>query len=140
MSASAINAQGMKFAVSASGSPPSFSNIPEINTIGGPDGSAALIDVTDLDSTGKEYLLGLKDEGAFSLEINYIPQNAVHAQLRSAWSNRTTMQFRVTFPDSTTTVWEFSGLVTSFQQNAAVDQVIKATVGIKISGSIYETT
>lgn len=140
MSASAIYSQGTKFAVSASGSPPSFSNIPEIVSIGGPDGQSPLIDVTDLDSTAREFLLGLKDEGAFSLEMFYIPQNAVHQTLRNAWSNRTTMQFRVTFADSTTTVWEFSGLVTGFQQTAGVDQALKATVGIKISGSIYETT
>src|SRR6185436_15217948 len=140
MSSNAILAQGTKFAVSAAGSPPSFSNIPEIKTLGGPDGSAPTIDVTDLDSTAREYVLGLKDEGSFSLGINYIPANVVHAQLRSAWANRTQLQFRVTFTDSGTTVWEFSGYVTGFSQQAAVDSVIEATVGIKITGSIYETT
>lgn len=140
MSTSAVLTQGTKFAVSADGSPPSFSNIPEIKTIGGPDGSAPTIDVTDLDSTAREYVLGLKDEGSFSLTINYIPANTVHAQLRTAWANRTLMQFRVTFADSGTTVWEFDGYVTGFSQNAGVDTVLEATVGIKITGAIYETT
>jgi predicted secreted protein len=140
MSTSAILAQGTRFAVSADGSPPSFSNIPEIKTIGGPDGSAPTIDVTDLDSTAREYVLGLKDEGTFSLGINYIPANAVHAQLRSAWANRTLMQFRVTFTDSGSTVWEFDGYVTGFAQNMSVDTVVEATVTIKITGAIYETT
>jgi predicted secreted protein len=140
MSTSAILAQGTRFAVSADGSPPSFSNIPEIKTIGGPDGSAPTIDVTDLDSIAREYVLGLKDEGTFSLGINYIPANAVHAQLRSAWANRTLMQFRVTFTDSGSTVWEFDGYVTGFAQNMSVDTVVEATVTIKITGAIYETT
>jgi predicted secreted protein len=140
MSTDAILAQGTLFAVSANASPPSFSNIPEIRTIGGPDGTAPTIDVTDLDSTAREYVLGLKDEGAFSLGIMYIPANAVHAELRAAWANRTEKRFRVTFTDSGTTVWEFNGFVTGFSQNAAVDTVIEATVGIKITGSIYETT
>ena len=140
MSTNAILAQGTLFAVSANASPPSFSNIPEIKTIGGPDGSAPTIDVTDLDSTAREYVLGLKDEGSFSLGINYIPANAVHAQLRAAWAARTKLRFRLTFQDTGTTVWEFSGYVTGFSQNAAVDTVIEATVGIKITGSIYETT
>lgn len=140
MSSNAISAQGTVFAVSPAGSPPVWANIPEIKSLGGPDGSAALIDVTDLNSTAKEFILGLKDEGAFSLGIFYIPSNAVHQQLRTAFSNRTTMQFRITFSDSGTTVWEFSGLVTSFKGDAAVDTPINATVGIKISGSIYETT
>lgn len=140
MSTGAIPAQGTTFAVSASGSPPSFSNIPEIRSIGGPDGAAPTIDVTDLDSTAREFLLGLKDEGAFSLDIMYIPANTVHAQLRSAWAARSLMQFRVTFADANTTVWEFNGYVTGFSQRAAVDGVIEATVGIKITGAIYETT
>lgn len=140
MSTNAIPAQGTKFAVSAAGSPPSFANIPEIRTIGGPDGSAPTIDVTDLDSVAREYLLGLKDEGSFSLGIMYIPTNTVHGQLRAAWANRTLMQFRMTFADTGTTVWEFQGYVTGFSGNAAVDTVVEATVGIKITGAIYETT
>jgi len=85
-------------------------------------------------------VLGLKDEGAFSLDINYIMSNAVHAALRAAWAARTLLLFRVTFADSTTTRWEFSGYVTGFSQKAAVDTAVEATVGIKITGSIYETT
>jgi len=140
MSTNAILSQGTLFAVAAAGSPPAFSNIPEIKTIGGPDGSAPTIDVTDLDSTAREYVLGLKDEGSFSLGINYIPTNAVHTTLRNAWSARSLMQFQVTFADTATTVWEFNGYVTGFSQNAAVDEVVTATVGIKITGSIYVTT
>lgn len=138
MSSSAIEAQGTKFRVSADGSPPSFSDIPEIRTIGGPDGSAPTIDVTDLDSTAREYILGLKDEGSFSLGIMYRPDNAVHAQLRDAWADRTRMRFQVDFADDGTTRWEFDGFVTGFSQNAAVDTVIEATVGIKITGVIEE--
>lgn len=139
MSSSAVPAQGTKFYVAADGSPPSFSAIPEIRTIGGPDGSAPTIDVTDLDSTAREYLLGLKDEGAFSLSIMYRPDNAVHAQLRAAWAARSLMQFRVDFADTGTTRWEFDGYVTGFSQNAAVDTVVEATVGIKITGAIVES-
>ena len=140
MSTDAILAQGTKFAVSADASPPTFADIPEIRTIGGPDGSAPTIDVTDLDSTAREYVLGLKDEGSFSLGIMYIPGEATHAQLRTAWGARTKLRFRVTFTDTGTTVWEFSGYVTGFSQNMGVDTVVEATVGIKITGSIYETT
>lgn len=140
MSSNAILAQGTLFAVSQNVSPPSFSNIPEIRSIGGPDGSAPTIDVTDLDSTAREYVLGLKDEGSFSLGVMYIPANAVHQTLRNAWSDRTQLRFRVTFTDTTTTVWEFNGFVTGFSQSAAVDTVVEATVGIKITGEIYETT
>lgn len=140
MSSNAILAQGTLFKVSADASPPTFAAIPEIKSLGGPDGSAPTIDVTDLDSTAREYVLGLKDEGSFSLNINYIMANVVHAQLRAAWAARTKLRFQITWQDSGTTVWEFSGYVTGFAGSAAVDTVVEATVGIKITGSIYETT
>lgn len=140
MSTNAILTQGTKFAVSADSSPPSFSDIPEIKTISGPDGSAPLIDVTDLDSTAREYKLGLKDEGTFQLSINYIPTNTVHITLRDAWSNRTTLRFRITFADSTTTVWEFTGIVQNMSGNINIDNVVESNITIKISGSIYQTT
>lgn len=140
MSSNAILAQGTKFAVSADVSPPSWSDIPEISTLGGPDGSSPTIDVTDLDSTGREYLVGLKDEGSFALGINYIMTNAVHMTLRAAWANRTKLRFRITWPDTGTTVWEFSGYITGFAGDAGVDQAVTAQVTIKITGSIYETT
>lgn len=139
MSTSAIEAQGTKFYVAALGSPPDFSAIPEIRTIGGPDGSAPTIDVTDLDSTAREYILGLKDEGSFSLGIMYRPDNAVHQTLRNAWGARTQLQFRIDFTDDSTTRWEFNGFVTGFSQNMGVDTVVEATVGIKITGAIVES-
>lgn len=138
MSTSAVEAQGTKFRVAADGSPPSFSDIPEIRTIGGPDGSAPTIDVTDLDSTAREYILGLKDEGAFSLGFMYRPANAVHAQLRAAWSARTKLRFQVDFTDNTR--WEFSGFVTGMPTSLGVDTVVEGTVNIKITGAIVEST
>lgn len=140
MSDSAIQSQGTVIKYSASGSPPAWTTIPEVRTIGGPDGSSPLIDVTDLSSTGKEYLIGLKDEGAISLGIFYIPGNAVHLALRNAWSNRTLLQFQMTFPDTDTTVWEFEGYVQNFQASLGVDEPVTANVTLKITGSIYQTT
>lgn len=136
MSSNAILTQGTRFAVSTEESPPNYQFIPEIRTIGGPDGSAPLIDVTDLDSTAREFKLGLKDEGAFSLQLMYIPGNTVHALLRNAWSNRTTLWFRITYTDGT--LWEFEGIVQNMSGNINLDSVVESNVTIKVSGSIAE--
>jgi predicted secreted protein len=137
MSVNAVEAQGTKIRVSADGSPPSFSDIPEVRTIGGPDGSAPTIDVTDLDSTAREYILGLKDEGQIQLGFMYRPANSVHQTLRNAFSNRTLMQFQIDFTDDATR-WEFDGYVTGFPISAAVDTVVEGTITIKITGAIAE--
>jgi hypothetical protein len=137
MSTSAVQSQGTKLRVSADGSPPSFSDIPELRTIGGPDGSAPTIDVTDLDSTAREYILGLKDEGQLQCGFMYRPSNTVHRTLRNAFSNRTLMQFQLDFADDATR-WEFDGYVTGFPVSFGVDTVVEGTLTIKITGAIAE--
>lgn len=140
MSSSAVQSQGTVIKYSPTGSPPSWTTIPEVRTIGGPDGSSPLIDVTDLSSTAKEYLVGLKDEGSIQLGIFYIPANAVHIALRDAWSDRTQLQFQMTFADSGTTIWEFTAYVQNFQASLGVDEPVTGTVTLKITGEIYQTT
>lgn len=137
MSSNAVQSQGTKIRVSADGSPPSFSDIPEVRTIGGPDGSAPTIDVTDLDSTAREYILGLKDEGQIQLGIMYRPSNTVHRTLRNAWSDRTLMQFQIDFADDATR-WEFDAYVTGMPSQLGVDAVVEGTVTLKITGEIAE--
>lgn len=140
MSSNAIQSQGTVVRYSATGSPPSWTVVPEVRTIGGPDGSANLIDVTDLSSTGKEYLIGLKDEGQIQLGIFYIPTNAVHGALRDAFTNRTLLQFQIQYADTGTSIDEFSAYVQSFAKAQGVDEAVTATVTLKVTGSIIPTT
>lgn len=139
MSSNALSAQGITLAVSPTGSPQVFATIPEIMTISGPSGKANIIDATDLSSTGKEYKVGLKDEGELNCEIGYIPDNAVHAALRAAFSAATLKLFRLTFTDTApATIWEFQGYVSGFSVSLGVDQLVKASVSVKITGAITE--
>lgn len=137
MSSNAIESQGTKFYVGDVGSPDNKQAVPEIKTLGGPDGQATLIDVSDLDSTGKEWKPGLKDEGQITLGMMYIPTNAVHAILRDAFSDRTLKSFRIEFSNGTT--WDFNGYVTGFAANNGVDEVNMANVTVKVTGSITES-
>jgi hypothetical protein len=140
MSSSALSAQGMTIEVSE-GSPTAFSVIPEVRSLGGPSGSATILDATDLSSTGKEFKTGLKDEGELSMEIFYRPDNTVHARLRDYFSTSTTGAFRLSFTDTAPTVkWYFSAIVSGFAVSGAVDTLLTATVTLKITGAITETT
>lgn len=121
-------------------SPDAFVAIPEIKSFSGPSGSASIIDVTDLDSEGKEKRMGLKDEGQLQFTINYLPTNTIHQGLRDDRSNRTLRDFQIEFTDSGTTIWEFQGYVTGFSISGAVDGVVEAQVTVEISGSIQQIT
>lgn len=136
--AKAIESQGVIFAVSIGSSPTSFANVGNVVNITGPGGSASVIDVTNLDSTAKEKLMGLPDEGQITLELNYDPDNTQHANLRNARKNRTRCEGRITLTDSTATVLTFFFYVLGFQMRVAVDQAVKANLTLEIDGPVSE--
>ncbi|HKO89129.1 MAG TPA: phage tail tube protein [Burkholderiales bacterium] len=136
----AVAAQDTKFSyASLTVSPSLFIEIPEIKSFSGPNGQSNLIDVTNLRSTGKEYLVGLKDEGEIQLTVNLVPGNAVHQALRAAWSNRTKLDFQIEFADlSPQTKWYFQGYVSGFSATGAVDGVLEGSITLKITGAISQ--
>lgn len=138
MSSNAIESQGMKIQI-GSGSPVTYADIPEIKSFSGPGGSASVIDVTDMLSTGKEKRMGLADEGQLQLTINYIPANAQHAALRAARAARSKTPFKLVFTDAApATTWTLDAFVTGFSVSGGVDGVIEAQVTLEITGSITE--
>jgi hypothetical protein len=140
MSSNALEAQGMLLKIGNGASPEVFNTIPEIKTFSGPNGSATVIDVTDLSSAAKEKRLGLADEGQLSFTINYIPKNTYHALLRTQRDSRELTSFKMVFTDnSPKTTWSFSAFVQGFAVSGAVDGVVEATVTLEISGAISES-
>src|SRR5690349_6006873 len=108
-----------------------FTNIPEIKNISGPTGSSDLLEATNLDSTGKEYVAGLPDSGEIRLTLNWDPTHAQHQGLYSDWSNRTKRNFRVIFSDTGAAQLDFAALVTNYELSGAVNAVVEATVTLK---------
>ena len=121
-----------------SGSPSTFLAIGNISGISGPSGSASEIDVTDLDSVAREFLMGLPDEGEISLDMFWAPGTVVHDLLFNARKNRTKKNFRLELTDSPTTIYNFFGFVTGLAQNTAVDEAITAALTIRITGAILK--
>lgn len=138
MSINAIEAQGIDLKIGA-GSPVTYTEIPEIVSFNGPGGAAAVIDVTDLSSSAMEKKMGLRDEGQLSFEMNYIPDNTQHAALRTARANRTLTPFQIILTDVSTTTWVFNAYVTGFTIQGAVNNVVKASVTLEITGVISES-
>ena len=139
MSSQALEAQGTILKIADTVSPYTFNTISEIKSFTGPGGSAAVIDVTDLSSTGKEKRMGIMDEGQLTFTLHYIPTDTQHIALRAARASRAETSFQLVFTDdSPATSWEFNGFVTNFSVSGAVDGVIEANVTIEITGVIQE--
>lgn len=140
MSNQALDTQGTKLYLEDNGSPTNRALISERVKIGGPNETRPRRDVTDLDSTRREYKGGLRDSGEMQLELFYIPSNAVHVRLRAAFNETDATlrikQWELEFTDGTT--WRFDGEVTGWSQNFDVDSDVKATLVIVPSGEITE--
>jgi hypothetical protein len=131
----AIETQGTTFGVSATGtSPITYTTIGGIMTFDGLDGEAATIDVTNLSSTSKEYLMGLQDNGNITLNGSFLSGDAGQDLLRTAKGNRSLHYFKVTFSDASYIT--FGGFVKSATVSGGVDAAVDTTFSVLISGNV----
>lgn len=139
----AISAQGTLLyrgatEASSPGTPTGFTDpIPEIRDFQGPQGTSPEVDVTSLDSTAREKISGLKDNGSFTANMNWVPNNLQHQGLINDQESRVRRWYRLTFSDGT--LAEFIGFVTSTSTTGAVDQVVSMALSVSISGAIEWT-
>lgn len=98
------------------------------------DGEGSDIDVTDLDSTAKQYLVGLQDSGNLSLEINVKTADAGQAACAVAKAAASVKDFKVELPNGATRT--FSGIVKSMPEQGGVDAKISGSLAIRITGPV----
>lgn len=118
---------------------PTWTTIASVRNIEGPSLLSEVIDATTHDeSTGyRSYIEGLRDSGDLTMEIAYDPAAASHAWIH-ATGRGTIKDYKLTFPDTGTTTWSFSGLVTNFTPKAPVDGLMTADVTIKVTTTVTE--
>lgn len=138
----AIVAANTKIGVGAlvSGALPStFTNIGELRTFSGPELTAALIDVTHLASTAREFLTSpIPNNGKVSISVFTKTSDTQHKLLRDAVSAGTKYGFQVEFSDGAK--FKFIGLVESFKINAGgVDEALTTDIELQITGAITWT-
>ncbi len=100
------------------------------------NGSSTEIDITDLSSTGKEFLLGLKDEGEVTITLNLDTGDTMQTGLRTDRDSRTLRNFELTLTDSGPTVITFSALVKTFGIDVATEDKVPLNVTLRISGAV----
>lgn len=142
-----LSAQRSFFEVSNLGTPAEWIRVGGVNTIRDlRSGSAAEIDVTDLDSTAKEFLLGLADNGTMGIDLFYDPNDPGQIILETLRESSATNAYRVGVPNplqsgSPTgfTLFAFSGFVRTFTFTSGVDAALVGSVEIRLTGAITKT-
>src|SRR4051794_34127596 len=136
---SAVNAFGTLLKIGDGGGAEVFTTIAEVQNISGPALSLEMIEVTNHSSTAgwKERIGGLLDGGEVSFDLNFVPTNATQsysAGLIKDMVGRTKRNFKMVFPDGSSTTWTFGAFVSKFAPKAPVNGQLAASVGLMISG------
>lgn len=132
----AVGAQGTKLYIGddIASSPIVYTQIKGFKSWTGFDGKASEIDATDLDSTAKEYLMGLQDFGNFSATVNYLRTDPGQVACRAAKAAQELVPFKIVLPDAAEITFE--AYVTEAPFTGGVDDLQGSTLTLRISGDV----
>lgn len=131
MASQAISAQDSKLEIKVN---TTATEIKEVKSFKGFDGSASELDATTMRSTAKEFRKGLRDNGSFSIELNRVFDDPGQMALDTAQGSDQPAEFVLTLPNGTTAT--FSALVMSFDLSGGVDALVASTAALRISGAV----
>jgi hypothetical protein len=124
----------------ATATPTTFTAVNNIKTYSGFDGMASELDKTNLQSVAKEFMLGLVDFGQFSFEFDTDLNDAGQAALRSHQQSSAIANFQLVLPGAGSNLtYSWQGYVKKFSQTGGVDQIVKGSCDIRISGPVTLT-
>ena len=132
---SAVLGLGTTLQVGDGASPQVYTTIAEVLTMSGPSLTAEDIEVTNFDSTAKEYISGVPDGGSVNFELNWI-SGTQQKQLRDDVDAGTSRNYMITFPTSPNTTAVFEARCTEFSMSTEPNAQVRASANLKISGSV----
>lgn len=137
MATKAKSSKGIKLQRGDGGGTEVFTTIGEVVNVKGPGEKAASLDATSFDSVAMEFIAGLSDSGELTFDLNFIGNDAQQQGLRTDMRAGTLRNFKLILTDhaTTPTTISFAAIVLAAPEvSASVNQVIKASATLKISG------
>lgn len=118
-----------------------FIVIEQVTTFDGFDGEATELDVTCLESTAVENVLGLRDFGNFNFDVIRDDSLPGHARLFALQASGAAENFRLTLPTASTggDTYAWQGLVKSFGIGGGVNAPQTGSVSTKVTGDVTFT-
>lgn len=121
-----------------------FDLIAGVSNIGGPGLALDTLDGTAHDSPNgvEEVVASIIRTGEVTIDINYDPNSATHKGVSSggidglayALMNRSKKNFQLIWPVTPSAQWAFKALVTAFEPGAPYDDLLTASVTLKVTG------
>ena len=134
-----FSAQGTAFKMATTSAPTVFTTIDGVTGLDGPDGETEEIEVTDLASTRKTYVLGLIEEGQIPFDVQYDPANTMQIELALAKSDRLVRNFKIVLPNTDLSEIAFVGLVKKLSYSAQKGEAWKMKCSVRVTGALTIT-
>jgi hypothetical protein len=114
----------------------------EITNFTGPGGSAPEIDVTNINSVAKEFLIGLMDYGEVSFGINLNLSDTAQVAMRADCvaatkpKRKCVIKFNDSTADASRTKAIFDAYGKTFSITGNTDDAVRATLAIRVTGGV----
>ena len=119
-------------------SPEVYSVVAGVTDFQGPNGQRQVIDKTTLADTTRQKEVGIADMGQITMNLVYDGDEATNTTLWDLFQSGALNNFQVIFNDSPQEVFSFAGYVLQYQYQASIDDVVRASVTIEISGNVTD--
>lgn len=116
-----------------------FDIIGEVSTFSFSGGDTTVINASHAQSVAADKILGLPDEGQFTLTVNMVPANAGQLSVQEAKNTGQLRNVRLTLADAGALEIDFKGYAIAFAINGSVDDKVEASITFEITGAAVFT-
>lgn len=126
-------------ATAAVAQPQTWTKVANVKDLNALTGSVTKIDVTNLDSAAMEYVPGLEEFGGLSGSYDIDGADAGQIALAKAKTNQASTYFKLVYPKASSLQRAFAGFVTKLDEAASVNNVLRQTFEMQITGRASRT-
>jgi len=134
---SAVLGKNATLQLGSGASPQVYTTIAEVLRCGPIGSTNPEVDVTNLDSTAKEFIAGLAEGNTVDFDVNLISSNTQQTSLRTSQAAGSTVNFRMVWQTSPNTTAQFDLVLLTFEiGETTAESQVSASISGRISGSI----
>lgn len=125
-----------RFAIETSPGSGMYVELEEVFEVTPPSSTISKVDVTSFKSPGRrrEFIPGLTENGAASLNMNFVPGSASDLRIEELRASGQVLSMRITYPNGVTVT--FDGFVEEYSPAVPVDDRLTASVSLSVTGEI----
>jgi len=134
---SAVLGKNATLQLGSGASPQVYTTVAEVLRCGPIGSTNPEVDVTNLDSTAKEYIAGLADGNTVEFDVNFLSGNTEQLSLRTSQAAGSTVQFKMIWQTSPLTNAVFNVVLLGFEMGETTpEQQVTASISGRITGAI----